>query len=303
LPADKQGGLSRKAKTACCADPAAMDGVAVTPNCSDLSSIRSVAGWLAVGVLLCAPAGLAQAQFSAPNNVQNAAPAAPGPAPSGGAAPALQTQKPAAIGSQSAPSAGPAAVTLPPQPPAPQIGSQGASLGSNPGPNQAPAQAATQAPVQADQGPDKTPAQAVSLPAAPDEKRGFLNGLGQWWDDSIANFNAKMKEQQAKLEEFNKQQSEAAKDATKAMKNAADAMFTPAKIIETQERCPVAGNGAPDCEGAAANFCKAKGFSDGHPMDIRTAERCKASLWVSGQTPTAADCPIETVLLRIACQP
>ena len=111
-----------------------------------------------------------------------------------------------------------------------------------------------------------------------------------------------MKEQQAKLEEFNKQQSEAAKDATQAMKNAAGAMFTPSKVIEIQERCPVAGNGAPDCATAATNVCKAKGFSAGQPIDIRTAERCKASLWVSGQNPTTADCPVETVLLRVACQ-
>ena len=62
-----------------------------------------------------------------------------------------------------------------------------------------------------------------------------------------------MKEQQAKLDEFNRQQSEAAKDATKAMKDA----FTPSKVIEIQERCPVAGNGAPDCATAATNVCKA----------------------------------------------
>jgi hypothetical protein len=190
------------------------------------------------------------------------------------------------------PGPAPAVVTLPPQPAAPQIGNAAPSQT----PSQAPDQGTNQAPAQA-------PAQPASLPAAPDDKRGFLNDIGRWWNDSIADFNAKMKEQQAKLEEFNKQQTAAAKDATQAMKNAADAMFTPAKVIEVQQPCPVAGNGAPDCASAAANLCKAKGFSDGHPIDIRTAERCKASLWVSGQPPTPADCPIETVLLRVACQP
>jgi hypothetical protein len=141
--------------------------------------------------------------------------------------------------------------------------------------------------------------QSASLPAPPEEKRGFFNDLGKWWDDSVANFNAKMKEQQAKLDEFNKQQTEAAKDATKAMKDA----FTPSKVFEIQERCPVAANGAPDCASAAANVCKAKGFSDGRPADTRIAERCKASLWVSGQVPTAADCATETTLLRVSCQP
>jgi len=235
------------------------------------SYYRSAAGWLAAAVVLIAAAGMARAQ----NNAPAAAGLAPGSAPSSNAGPAPQAAQPAGA---------PPSAT---QPPPPQATNQGQGRAQGQAPNQAGAPAANQ---------------ASALPASPDEKRGFLNGLGQWWDDSIANFNAKMKEQQVKLEEFNKQQSEAAKDATLAMKNAAGAMFTPAKVIEIQQLCPVAGNGAPDCATAATNVCKDKGFSDGRPIDIRTAERCKASLWVSGQNPTIADCPVETVLLRVACQ-
>jgi hypothetical protein len=233
------------------------------------SHYRSAAGWLAAAVVLIAATGMARAQ----NNAPAAAGLAPGSAPSSNAGPAPQAAQPAGA---------PPSATQPPQ-----ATNQGQGQAQGQAPNQAGAPAANQ---------------ASALPASSDEKRGFLNGLGQWWDDSIANFNAKMKEQQVKLEEFNKQQSEAAKDATQAMKNAAGAMFTPAKVIEIQQLCPVAGNGAPDCATAATNVCKAKGFSDGRPIDIRTAERCKASLWVSGQNPTIADCPVETVLLRVACQ-
>ncbi len=64
----------------------------------------------------------------------------------------------------------------------------------------------------------------------------------------------------------------------------------------------IAGNGAPDCQTAATNACHAKGFSTGQPLDIRTAEKCTASLWVSGQNPGSTDCPVETVVLRAACQ-
>jgi hypothetical protein len=264
-----------------------MDGVAVTQERIELSRFRSAAGFLTAVALNCAcvcvPVSLAQAQsnpqssaqFNAPNNGPSAAPpAAGGLAPSGDA----QAPKPNAAAPQPAPSA------MPPD--------QGAG--------QAPAQAATETSNQ----PLTQPAnQSASLSSAPDEKHGFFNDLGQWWNDSVADFNAKMKEQQAKLDAFNKQQSEAAKDATQAMKHAANAMFSPSKVIEVQQLCPVAGNGAPDCASAATDVCKAKGFSDGQPMDIRTAERCKASLWVSGQAPsTPANCPIETVLLRVACQ-
>lgn len=244
------------------------------------SQCRSAAAALAVAVLLCAAAHLAQAQvFVQNNNSQNNAPAA-GLAPSGDAKPAVAAP--------------------------PQAATQGQtpSPASNQGPNQAPNQAATTGAGQPNRPVTNQPGtdQASAQPTAPEEKRGFLNGLGQWWDESVANFNAKLKEQQAKLDEFNKKQSDAAKDATQAMKNAADAMFSTSKLIETQQLCPIAGNGAPDCASAATNVCKAKGFSDGRPIDIRTAERCKASLWISGQNPSAANCPVETVLLRVACQ-
>jgi hypothetical protein len=247
-----------------------MDGVAVTIECRELSRFRSAAGGFAVAVLLCAPLELAQAQTIAPAGVPlNAQNNLPGNANVPGNAAAATP----AVVTPDADASKPIAV-------APAPGGPSAAIAP-------PAGAAAASP------------QPASLPTAPEEKRGFLNDLGKWWDDSIANFNAKMKEQQAKLDEFNRQQTEAAKDATKAMKDA----FTPSKVIEIQERCPVAGNGAPDCATAATNFCKAKGFSDGRPVDTRIAERCKASLWVSGQAPNPADCPVETTLLRVACQP
>lgn len=145
-----------------------------------------------------------------------------------------------------------------------------------------------------------------SAPAAsPDDKKSF--DLGRWWNDSVADFKAKIKEQQSKLDDFNKQSAAAAKDAATAtgdaMKNAADAMvhMSTSKVIEVQETCPLAGNGAADCATAATNACKGKGFNSGQPLDVRTAEKCNASLWMSGQ-PAPTSCPEETVVLRVACQ-
>jgi hypothetical protein len=156
------------------------------------------------------------------------------------------------------------------------------------------------------------PADGATLPPQPPpvaEKRGFLNDFGAWWDKSVADFNAKIKGQQSKLDDFNNQQKAAAKDAASAtqdaMKNAADAMVkmaTPSHVVEMQEVCPLAGNGAPDCATAALNVCHAKGYKDGQPVDIRTAEKCTSSLWVSGQPPASGDCPLETIVLRSACQ-
>jgi hypothetical protein len=167
----------------------------------------------------------------------------------------------------------------------------------------------------AQQPPAQSPAQPPGLVLPPQppppEKRGFLNNFGQWWDQSAADFKAKWQEQQTKLDTMNKQSSDAAKDVAKnaatatqqAMKNAAAAIGLPiSHVIEIQETCPVAGNGAADCAIAATSACKGKGFNAGQPLDVRTAEKCSASLWVSGQNPATAECPVETVVLRAACQ-
>jgi hypothetical protein len=151
------------------------------------------------------------------------------------------------------------------------------------------------------------PPSAAVLPPAP-EKRGFFDGFSRWWKDGVADFNAKWKEQQAKIDDFNKKSAENAKDAAtatqQAVKNAADAVarLSTGKVIEVQEPCTIAGNGAADCASAAVNACKAKGFTDGQPLDVRTAEKCNASLWLQGKREATAACPIETVVLRAACQ-
>jgi hypothetical protein len=196
-------------------------------------------------------------------------------------------------------SAGPVLAQANPPPPA--TTPPAAAAASTPGaPDAAPATPAQSA---------ASPSAGAVLPPPPQlEKRGFLNDFGQWWNKSIADFNAKVKENQSKLDEFNKQQNAAAKDAAaatqEAMKNAANAMvrLPTSKVVEIHEVCALAGNGAPDCQAAATNACKGKGFNTGQPVDIRTAEKCTASLWVSGQAPNGAECPVETVVLRATCQ-
>lgn len=161
-----------------------------------------------------------------------------------------------------------------------------------------PPQAETPAPPPAGLAlPQQPPAGAAPPSASTDQKHGFFDNLGRWWQDSVADFNAKLKEQQSKLDDFNKKSAE-------AMSNAASAVvkLQTSKVIEIHEPCAIAGNGAADCATAAVNACKGKGFKDGQPLDVRTAEKCNASLWVSGPPSTPADCPVETVVLRAACQ-
>jgi hypothetical protein len=145
--------------------------------------------------------------------------------------------------------------------------------------------------------PQPPPPDATPPSASTDQKHGFFDDLGRWWHDSVADFNAKLKEQQSKLDDFNKKSAEAMTNAANAV-----AKLQTSKVIEIHEPCAIAGNGAADCATAAVNACKGKGFKDGQPLDVRTAEKCNASLWMSGQPSTPADCPVETVVLRAACQ-
>jgi hypothetical protein len=152
--------------------------------------------------------------------------------------------------------------------------------------------APAQPPVPASAGvtlPPQPPQPSAALPAPAPEKHGFFDDLARWWHDSTADFNAKLKEQQSKLDDFNKKSADAV------------ARLPTAKVIEIQAPCAIAGNGAADCASAAANACKGKGFVDGQPLDVRTAEKCTASLWLQGQK-QPADCAVETVVLRAACQ-
>lgn len=163
------------------------------------------------------------------------------------------------------------------------------------------------------QGPESPAPATAELPPQPPpvDGGGFFNGVRR----SFADFNAKMKEARHKLDEMNKQQADAAKQAAvatqEAMKNAADATKKAAtavvrwpntRVIEISEACAAAGNGAPDCETAATKACRGKGFQTGQPVDVRTADKCPASLWISGQVPAAGQCPTETVVLRAVCQ-
>ena len=225
-----------------------------------------------------------------------------------------QTNAPPADKPAAAPQPAPPAVVPAPQSPAaaPQPAPPAVAPASAPQP---PAAAAPQPPAAA--APQQPAARGLfpPQPEAPGDKSGFLRQFGKWWDDSVADFNAKMKDAKDKFDDLNKKQSEAAKEAAaktqEAMKNAAqatkdaaDAMvrMSTAKMIEVHDRCPVAANGAPDCQITATNACHAKGYATGKPADVQTSQQCPAAVLLSGRTPAPGECPVENVLMRAVCQ-
>ena len=96
---------------------------------------------------------------------------------------------------------------------------------------------------------------------------------------------------------------DAMKNAMEATKNAAAAIarLPNTRIVEVHEACARAPNGAPDCAAAAATGCRGKGFADGKPLDVRTAERCDPKPLQPGQMP-GVHCAREAVVTRAVCQ-
>jgi hypothetical protein len=97
---------------------------------------------------------------------------------------------------------------------------------------------------------------------------------------------------------------DAMKSAVEATKNAATAIvkLPNTRLVEVHERCAKAPNGAPDCEAAAAAGCRGKGFAGGHPLDVRTMEKCDSTAMQAGQIPGQRECPVEAVVSRAVCQ-
>jgi len=157
------------------------------------------------------------------------------------------------------------------------------------------------------------PAPQPRNPAA--GKQGFLEAFGLWWQQSVDDFNARMKDAQKTLGDFNEKQRAAAKDAAaatqEAMKDAAQATKDAAaaivrlpntRVIETRARCTVASNGAPDCQAAATSVCRSKGFDTGQPLDVSSADGCATTMWLSGEKHRDGSCPVEAIVTRAICQ-
>jgi hypothetical protein len=73
-------------------------------------------------------------------------------------------------------------------------------------------------------------------------------------------------------------------------------------VVTGRSVCPVAGNGAPDCKAASDRLCKDKGYKDGKSLDIETAEKCSAKVYLSGRTGAPGECRTENFVTRAICQ-
>ena len=146
------------------------------------------------------------------------------------------------------------------------------------------------------------------------QNQDFLAKVGRWFDEQFSTLNSNVKDAQAKfdsnvkdakskIDDFGHEASIAAKTGADVAKDAADqlARLPNSRVIKAHERCTLAANGAPDCNTAVLSVCKAKGFNNGKSLDMTTAEKCPAKVWISGRTPEPGECTTETFVSRVLC--
>lgn len=171
-------------------------------------------------------------------------------------------------------------------------------------------------------------AQQPSEPQAPPpsartepEPRGIFESIGRWFDQGASDFRSHVlgakdsfgvlnERATATTRNFGETAAEVGKNAVDAGVTAADvtkdavgavAKLPLTRVVSGRERCPPAGNGAPDCLAAAEALCRKQGFTSGKSIDFTSAEQCSAKVMLSGRQ-TAADCTTVTFISRAMCQ-
>jgi hypothetical protein len=159
------------------------------------------------------------------------------------------------------------------------------------------------------------PAPTVMPPARPVPsyafQPGFIDALGRWLGNSKTALDQQLRGTQDTIGDVGLQASDAVKDAAGAVKEVAGAAkqatgaiadLPNTRVVNGRQRCPLAANGAPDCSPAAVALCKGRGFAGGRGLDIDSAQKCPASVWLSGRSPQGGECRTETFVTRAVCQ-
>ena len=119
----------------------------------------------------------------------------------------------------------------------------------------------------------------------------MVEELGKLLKDSAAHLSSSWKGSQKTLEDLNAK----TKDATESLTRAQS-------VITGRVACPMTANGAPNCNVAAEQLCKGKGFKSGKSLDMETAEKCPAKVYLSGRTGAPGECRTENFVTRAICQ-
>jgi hypothetical protein len=165
-----------------------------------------------------------------------------------------------------------------------------------------------QSPPQA-QPPQAQPAQPDPPQAAP-PRAGLptppevMGAIGRFIDQSISNLGAGVDAGVKGAGETLGGATGAAGDLAKGVTDAAGAVarLPLSNVVAGWERCAIAPNGAPDCNVASVALCRTKGFQRGNSLDITSAQKCPAQVWLERRQPNDAECVNESFVSRAICQ-
>lgn len=148
------------------------------------------------------------------------------------------------------------------------------------------------------------PEAAPAENSQPANRPGFLDVLGRFFGQSKEAIDSQFKNTQETLGSIGTQATGVAKDAAGAAKDAAGTVIAlpGTRIVTGRQLCPVAANGAPDCQQGATALCREKGFQGGRSVDIQTSQRCPIRSWLQSKGPKDGECRTENYVTRAVCQ-
>ncbi|HZO46462.1 MAG TPA: hypothetical protein VFB68_11245 [Xanthobacteraceae bacterium] len=138
----------------------------------------------------------------------------------------------------------------------------------------------------------------VEAEPVPSYRPGFLDALGRWFGDPKAALDSQVRSTQEALGGTLGTLGGQARDA------AGNVIALPGtRVITGRQLCPPASNGAPDCEQGVEALCRAKGFQGGgRTIDVTSAQRCPARVYLENRAPKQGECRTETYVTRAVCQ-
>jgi hypothetical protein len=170
-------------------------------------------------------------------------------------------------------------------------------------PNVPPASAPPQAaPLPQAGAPQAASPQGPSAPALPrlPTPGETIGSIGRFIDQSISNVGAGIRGAGDAV-------GGASSTAGELAKGVGDAAGTVARLplsstVSGWQACPSAANGAPDCEAASVALCQTRGFKAGKSIDITSAQKCPAVLWLEKRQPKEGECKNESFVSKALCQ-
>jgi hypothetical protein len=158
------------------------------------------------------------------------------------------------------------------------------------------AQAQQQPPQQGAAAPPP-PAQAGQQPPAeaspPSSGPGFFDAVGRFLGGSKEAIDSQVRSTQETLGTIGGH----AKDAAGSV-----AAIPGTRVITGRQVCPLAPNGAPDCQQGVEALCRNRGFQTGRALEVASGHRCSVKSLITGRAKKEAPCPVETYVTRAVCQ-